>query len=453
MARFRNRIIAGVKFAVLEKVSVQVISLFSFFVVLSNLSLSGFGTFNLLFSIVGISTTITSLGIARLVVADISVYRARGLFGDIKKLFVEYSFVALTISFLLSLFGWLLIDLTANYFSADLISFYWVLVFLIIVQTALNLEQSILEGHEKFFNLFVLRLVDPLVRLAAMVTLVLWLDLSLLLVLWAYVISKFVAILFGLPVLFSLLRGYSKNEVSSTAGLWQVMSRHGKWEAGKSLIAILSEKAPIWIVNTFLSTEAVAIYAFVKKIHSVLAKMLPVRSAIFPILVNSIETSHSLASIIITKAKKYLFIVYVILYVSVFISAEFVIETFLPQYSGAEIFLYVTLLRLFVGVLSLGQTAAFYALKKQKFVFHISLISIPLMLIAQLAGTYYFGLMGMIWSILLTALVGVLTKEYVLYKKFNFHVTKWDKLFVFDQYDRIFLNQIFKRLRKILPVK
>lgn len=448
MSQIKSRIFLGLRFTAMEKIFVQGISVVTFLIIVNSLSLKGFGAFSLLFSIVGIATTFTGIGIEQLVVSDTAAYRAKDRYGHIKRLFFEYLTLAILLTVLVAAVGSMLAGSVNTFFSVDVGNYYWLLVGLIASQTVINVCRSVLKGLEQFVVLFTTSVLESVLRLLAVLSMLYFFDLSLGFVLWAYVISKIASAAYSLSCAVIHLKSYSFG--AEVSGIKEILRQHGKWESAMSFVSVVTDKAPVWIINTLISTEMVALYAFAKRVNSIFVKMLPVRNALFPILVNSIKTNRDQAAIIITKAKKYLFIIYGVAYVAVLLLAEPIVSTFLPKYSGVELLVYIAMLRLFVDVYSLGQSPVFYALKQQKLTFMINLVSIPSLLVSQFVGAIMFGVVGMMISARLVILFFAFVREIILVRKFNFPITRWKSLFLFDKYDRLIIAQFKNTLRKFL---
>ncbi len=446
MARVRDRILSGVTYTAVQTVGIQVISLCTFLITVRQISLEDFGFITLLFTLVSVATTFVGLGIEQLIVADVAVYRAKEAYGVIKKLFREY--VVVVVAGLLILFAgaWVLRDFVGQFYDAHVAIFFWILAALICTQTAMNVQGVVFESHEKFSYLLVQNLSEAACRFFIIVSYFFWFGFSLQSVLYAHILAKLGAFIIGLPLAYLILQ---RNDVtmSRESVLWPILRRHGKWESSQALFDTVMNNVGPWIVNVFVSTEGVALYAFAWKINSALVRFLPVRSALFPILVHSIEKSKELACLIITKAKKYLFLVYLLFYCVIFIGAGPVIDTFAPQYHGADMLIRLTMLRLFIDTISLGQSPVFYALKQQKVVFTLALMSRPMLLLGQIIGTYYFGISGNIVGILSATFLFVVIREYILVRRFHFPMMNWKSLFIYDQYDTMLLNGLLRKFK------
>lgn len=433
----------------LEKIFVQAFSMISFFVLVTQISLKDFGLFNLLFTFVSVATTVVTLGIDRLVVADVAVYRAKGAFGAVHRMFKEYALLNFVLLSLLLLVAWFLQDFARNFYTIDFNFFYWILASMIVGQAGMNYASAFLESVEKFGASFWVKFSESLVRTVAIFSLFLWFGFSLPTVLMAYLLGKVCAsvlsLVFIIPTMQKLKHAHG---VGDKYLLLRILRGHGKWESALTFLQTISTNLIPWIVNHLISTEAVALFAFVQKINGLFIRTVPVRSAIFPIVVHSVQKSRTLAATIITKARKYLIIFYLVVYFVSCVSAGFVFDHLTPQYAAASSLIYISMLKLFVDALSLGQSPVFYALKMQKVTFFMSILVISATLVTQTLFTWQWGVSGLVSSIVLLSLTTTLVKEYILYTRYNFPLINIRDLFVFDQYDKMLLSAIQKRFEK-----
>ena len=451
MATISKRILRGVTYTAAEKITVQVLSLVSFFVIINNISLKDFGLLHLLFTFMGPAASISMLGIERLVVSDIAVYRAKEAYGTIRRLLQEYLTVTIFLLSALFMLSWVLRDFLTQFYDADLTFFYWGLVFLIVGQIGMNFTSIMFEAYERFNYSLAAKITEAAVRLGIVLSFFVWFSFSLQSVFWAYIIGKLVAM--GLSVVLGLTLFRSQRDTAGSATteekgvLVSILKRHGKWEMVSHILKTGANNLAPWLLNFLVSTEGVALYAFVMKINSLFGAALPVRSALFPIFSHSIATSKKLAIAIATKLKKYLFVTYFVLYALIFFFVDPFIAVFAPQYGDAGNLVRLAMLHLFVDVLTLGQPVVFYALKKQKMNFAISSYAVGATVVTQILFTYLWGIEGLILSWLFVGLSLVVVREYVLRAKLDFPLLNLRACVEFDEYDRMLLRQIGERLR------
>ncbi len=446
VATLKRRILGGVALNALEQVSTHLFSLVSFFVIVNELSLKDFGLLHLLFTVISPGTVIALMGMDRLMVADIAVYRAQKEFGRIKELVREYSVAVAVVLVLLFAVSWLFKEGISHYYDANLTPFYWALVFLIIGQVVLNLTSVVFEAYERFDFSLAQKTGEALIRTIAVCSLYLWIGFSLHSVLWAYVIAKCVTAsvsIFGVAHLFP----HEAEVIREYRGiLMNIVRKHGKWEMFSSLSLTITDNIGPWLVNFLVSTESVAIVAFAQKVSSIFGALFPVRGTLFPILSHSIATSKELAIVIATKVKKYSMMIAIVFYFGVVLFIRPVIDIFSPQYGAAVMLIDLAMLRIFIDVLTLGQSAVLYSLKKQKLNFALSLASSVMSAVSQLVCILLFGARGVILSSLLVSFLNGAFREYVLITRLHFSLLDWKALVRFDEHDRVLLAQLRTRL-------
>lgn len=448
--RVRERIASGVKYIALEKILIQALSIVSFVIVINNISLKDFGLVNLLFTFVSVATTLVLLGAERLIVAEAAMLRAREAYAKLTRMLTEYAVLGVVLLFALFLSSWFLIDVADNFYDANLHVYYAILVGLIIGQAGLNYANVAFESFERFDLIFWTNFSETVLRVCLIASLYLVFGFTLQTVLWSYVIAKVVAFFGSIPKIIRLSATGTQGDGGESM-LLGMFKKHGKWEVASAFFSTATSNVWPWIINSFVSIEGVALYAFVQKINSVIVKVLPVRDALFPILIHSIEKSRHLAGVIMTKAKKYLFLFYLVVYALSFVFFGMFIALFMPQYADAEGLIKLSMLRLFIDVFSLGQMPVFYALRKQKLVFYWGIVVSVLMVFTQVLFTYWWGLTGMVSSVLFVTAVNAVCREYLLTVRYNFPVFRPRELFTFDAYDKVVIERLLKKFTRTAP--
>ncbi len=442
----KKRVFAGVAYTTLEKGVIQVLSLVTFVIVANQLSLKDFGLLHLLFSVVNPGTALALFGIDRLAVSDMAAMRARGQWGRIRRFVREYALSAFAVALALFALAWALRSFLDSFYEADLTMFYFALVVFVLCQAVMNFTSVVFEAHERFDVSFYTKALEAAARLLFVASLFWWVGFSLTSVLWAYIGAKLVTALVSAAFLpFCLTRG-GADDSGVESPLREILRKHGKWEMVSSFFLTVSDSLTPWLVNFFVSAEGVALFAFTQKVNSMLTGLMPVRSALFPILVHSITENRERAVVIASKMKKYLFLLYGAVYIAVFLSINQVILLFVAQYEGAGDLVRLAMLRLFIDVFTLGQSTVFYALKQQRLTFALSIVSAVQNVIFQVAFTYLWGVEGLVASWLLVSLLNGLIREYFLIAKLKYSLLNWKAIFVFDDLDRRVITMIAERI-------
>lgn len=436
-----KRILIGTAYTSFEKVSVQLLSLVSFFLIVNNLSLKDFGLLQLLFTVVGPAATISMIGMERIAVSDGAVYRAEKAYATVSRFFREYAVVTTSLLLVVFVCSWFFRGFLSRYYDADLTFFYWSLVFLIIGQIGMNFTSVIFETYEKFNYSLLSKFCESFGRMIVILILFFWFGFTLSSVLWAYVIGKLFATLVSIPLAYMVI-AVPSTDVAPRGVLWGIIRKHGKWEMVSQILGTIAGSIAPWVVKVFISTEAVALFAFVQKVNTLCVSIFPIRSVLFPILSHSIRKNRETAALVATKIKKYLLIAYFAFYVVIFLGIDTVIFYLAPQYQSVAWLVKLTMLHLFVDILTLGQSIVLYALKKQKINFFLTSYGIVTTLLSQIVFTYLWGLGGLVLSWLFVGVTLGLLREYVLRTRLHYSLLHMRELFTYDYYDRFLITYL-----------
>lgn len=449
MESMSKKILNGVFFTMLEKISVAVFSFATFLVIVNHISLKDYGLLQLLFALSNPIVAISMVGIERLLVSDVAVYRAKEAYGVIGKLYQEYFWMVSVVFFSVLVATWFLRPIASHYYDIDVNYYFFALALFSFAQLAMNFTSIMFESYEKFDYSFYAKTVEAVTRTLIVFSFFFVFGFSLHSVLWAYVIGKLMAALISVPIALGLVVA-SPVPREERKILFRIIKKHGKWEMLSKVFRVCADNSAPWVVNFFVSTEAVALFAFVQKINTFFTSALPVRGILAPILSRSIAESRERAVYIATKLKKYMLVIYTFFYVLIFFFTEPFLAAFVPQYIGAVNMILLAMLHLFIDILTMGQPVVFYALKQQKINFKMAVYSTISTLSAQALCTYVWGASGPIIAWLFVGVTGGSYREYLLRTKLHFSLLHFRSLITYDDYDRFVIAQIKEKLSHVL---
>jgi len=449
MMRTRTKILEGVFQMSVSKFFIKALSLFGFVTIVSNLSLRDYGLLNLLLSLLSPAAAFTMFGLERLVTADAVYARGEGKQSFARKLLLDYLKITAVSAGALLIFAWLFRSFLDRYYDADLTPFFVTLAILIISQLAMNFSSIVFEAHQRFDLTAKMFSLEGLIRTLALASLFMF-HFSLWTVLWCYTLSKLFSVALIATEIHNTMR-ISKYEPPRQNLIFGIVRRHGKWEVIKNISYDTLNNLWPWIVNFFVNTEAVGLYAFAQKIYSTLTTAIPLRTVLFPFIVGAVSKSKEVAQIIVAKARKILLCFFALLAAALVIGAPLAIPAFFPEYTEAVFLLQIMALHLGIDVLGLGQMDVLYAHKQQRLLFFVSIVAIVAQLLVRIISVYLFGVAGLVYAWLITTALGVYLREKVL-RKIHFPLFNLRALFTYDEYDRIILADLKKRVSRMLPL-
>lgn len=446
MGSLGNKIMSNLIFSSAGNFLIKFFSAIGYFFIVSRLSLYDYGLFVFCTSLLGPVASIVNFGFDRIFVSSFAKARGQNNTGDMKGLVQGYYVTMvflLILTFILSYFCKFFI--AAHYHNDLVITYFWPIWMFIFAQLCFNAVSLFLESNEQFKVISAMQVIESLSRLF-MVLFFLG-HMSVIVVLGLYTSAKFVATLVGLPFFLKRLFGLFRQRVSAhRAAFWNILKTFGKWELARNVLQQFAAPFEIFIIKHFVSFQGVAIYDFTINLYSACMSLLPLQVIIFPII-SRLIAERDRVQMIITKAQKYLFLVYVVVYSGILLVIPFILQKFFPQYAGHTLFLAVTLLHIFIQVYKTGQGALLYALHEQKFLLKIFPFTYALEIFLHILFTYYWGILGTVIAWNLQSLIVTVYINYYLQKKSGLNLWSWESFFHYDEYDKMLLQKIFFAFR------
>lgn len=451
MASTTKKIAEGVFYASAGSMIMKILSGVGYFLIIRRLSVHDYGVFVLLASILSIAPFFVYFGFSRIFVSSIAKYRGEKNNGKIKGLAKEYyrtaAVIALIVYSLLLIFKGYVSEYYDNIY---LLRYIGPLILFSFSQILLNGSLLLLESFEKFKLSSIVKSSEALAK--STLVILFYYSLSVDYLFYVYSASKIIAVLVSMWGIFHIVKEMRKNSVASEKGvLIGILKKHGKWELIRIITKQVITPFRYFVIKMFVNIEGVAVYDFSLKIYSLLVGTLRIKSIIFPVISRVIDNTF-LVKKIITKSKKYSFYYYVSLCSLTFFILPAALNIFAPQYNDSILLIYFVLLHVFVDVYTIGRTPVMYGLKQQKFLLKTYPLSFTLEIILNIVLTKYFGVIGSIASWHLKVII--MNRIVSVYLKNKFNITLWSfKDFVsFDDYDRMIVKLIYKRIKRYLKI-
>lgn len=439
-------LLQGVWVYFLSKNAVKVGSFLSFLLVTNKLALFDYGQLQLLFSILGPAALFVTFNLDKVIVADAAGFRGDGNVEKSKLLFKHF-FLFCFLNLLIILFsGYFLQNFFSSLFSFSLQKYFVPLALLIIGQMVMNGVSMVFSAFEKFNYVSYLQTGESLLRLFIIVCLYFFDNIFVISVFCSYIAAKIGVSIIGCYYSFLLLRNNSLHTVKEKSPFFLLLRKHGKWDIGNGIVDTLSSSLTPWILQFFGGTVAVGVYSFAEKIVSYIVGIIPIDTVLFPFINKSIKNKKENTLFLIMKAKKYIFFLYVFLFLIFAVFMRPFVILFAKEYMAAIPFILILMLNMFIEVFAIGQSPLLYSYKKQRALFTVRWFVIPLRIVSQIVFVYFFDVWGLVISVLSMSFFSASVREYLL-RTLGIKLWNWKYFFTFDDYDRSVLRFFLKKIK------
>ncbi|MEK7560785.1 MAG: oligosaccharide flippase family protein [Patescibacteria group bacterium] len=447
MKSLKKIIVEGAFFSTVSSFGMRGLSLINYFVIFRYVMLAEYGRFILVSSLTGPALTLCFLGIDRIFVSAIARARGAGEIGKARGLIKQY---AAAVFFMLCMTAGgavFLKDVLQARYGVEWDRTIFSLLIFLFSQLIFNLVQLILEGFEEFNKLALLQFIEAMVRSAFLIAFAQALGLYTLLLIGAA--AKLAAFLLGAFFLARCVYPVLRGSVSARGMLWSVIASQGKWDMARNIVDDVAGSIGVWLIKIFVSTPAVALYSFAQNVYSIIADIFPVNSILFPIVSRLVATEKKKVYRLIPKIQRYALLFYVVIYALTLVFLPFVVNAFFPQYRGVVPIVALSLLRLFIDVYRIGQSALIYAFGEQRFMLAIFPYMFVTHILLDTVSAYLGGVPGMLASWNFRGVIGQWIIHFHLKKKHHIPSMHLRDLFMIDEYDRVFWRLIALRVKQL----
>jgi O-antigen/teichoic acid export membrane protein len=442
-----NKVFKGAATFSLSTLISTILQFLASVLVIRTLGKAEYGYLTLMISIYGASQFALSFGIEQLVASEIA--RGRGKNGlSYSKLFIEKYAKILIMSGTTLL---LLFSITPNAFKTlHPFKIPLLIVGLLLFLTAF---ERILTTSFYGFTLFryqVMRgILYSILRLIFVAIFVIFMKLGLIGALLTYPLASILASLYTFPFWLKTitpLRGIKSHKSSE---FWNVLRVQGKYIMLSSPLKSVQGELPIWIINSILGIEAVAIFSVAQKGFLLLLFLIQAfERALLPMTSEKAEVEWELTKKTLQKSIGYTFIIAVILVVCGWFIAPTFISSVLSERYISSIPVFRLLLFIFpIYAFQVIQRPMFFALKEQRYIFFSLLIYDVLFSLLLVAFASILGLIGASMAQIFTSLtVTYLRHRFVKRIKPDFSL-KLSELIRIDKYGGEVVNEILRVVR------
>jgi len=244
---------------------------------------------------------------------------------------------------------------------------------------------------------------------------------SLISLAWAnsisYVVSAFVALIFAWKIRTFTYR-VKKSTMSSLAS-------YGKWTLGTNLSSIINRNINDWLLASFLTPAAVAIYNPAVRIANLFEiPLFAVSQVFYPKLVNEVKQKGiSAARIMYEKSVGFILLFSVAIFLVLFIFAEpiisFIAKGAAESYAESVPVLRIVLIYSLLVPFQRQFGVTLNAIGRANINFYFIVVSVALSIAIKFFMVKYFGIMGAAWGTVMSYLLSVIIIQVILKRLLN----------------------------------
>jgi O-antigen/teichoic acid export membrane protein len=280
-------------------------------------------------------------------------------------------------------------------------------------------------------------------------------NLGLKQLLWSIVFASIISVL--IVSVYAIIEYSRWNHIKSTPKilLWNIFLTYGTWDILRQFLNKITFRVKPWLIKTFISTEAVAIFSIAETMVTTLQDILP--SNTLQSLVPSWIKDKDLSVKMFSYGVKYFFITGLILMICAYFVIPPVVHTFFSKYNQSIplFYLMVTNLPIFASGIIIGNYII--AFRKQKYLLFLHSFRNIVTLTIIVTTLPYIGLWGLALEfVMVPVLITIVNYLYTRNQNHGFHFDM-NVIFGFKNEDKIILGNaisiILSPFRKYLPQK
>lgn len=344
---------------------------------------------------------------------EILRFAGRGNEARAKRLFYEYNalrFVSAAFFWALFFFGAPAI-VTYYHYEPDLIGSIRIMSFMFFAGFFLSVVTTVVSMRLDFKALSSRRTMGKSFQLALLIGFFLFSAVGFKEVLLSFVIGHFLSTAILLPAAvraWKPWRGLMAERGSLI--LWRVARANGKWDSVKNLVSLLGSRVQPWLINFFVSTEAVGIYGVATSLAEVVMQAVPRNT--MDMLIMKVFHDKTRSQKVFTYAVKYSVLWSGVLAVGAILAVPFAIQIFLPQYIPSLQFFYFLVAAVPLKSFQWMTDLFLRAFRQQKFAFMRGVTRSMFMPVLLLVSLPVIGL----WAVPLTEVLVRISVAYMGYR-------------------------------------
>jgi O-antigen/teichoic acid export membrane protein len=426
----------------------KLVAVFSTIIVLRYLSVYEYGLWQLALGILSLFSALTLPSISDVFVADLSRELGRRREDIYKAIFRQISLLMIGLGFLSATFLFFIAPLITE-ISGFSFTFILRLLSLYLIFYAIGgIYSTAFYSRLKFFQYQSFKVANRLIYLLLVLLLVVYFDLGLVGVVYAYTFSSLILLIIFMPSFIDVLRYSEGVSPDFHYSLWSMFRAHGKWAVVRDYAEGGLFSARPWIIGYFLGVEAVALVSLAFALFGELMTVIPLNQVLAPIIPREVEDKFRFKKLI-EKGIKYTMWLYLGMGIAAYFAMPYFVELFFPKYLPALTLFNILLLSIPAVPFLLMTERVFYAVKAQKELFistifpkvgGLFLILPPLLKL--------FGIFGTVYEFIVSNLLIAFTRMRYIKAVSGLSVKVSPvELFRFDAEDKLLLNRIISNIK------
>lgn len=338
-------------------------------ILLRYVSVSDYGLWQILLSVVSFASLATLPSFESLMIADLSLELGKKR-EDVYKAIFKQSFILLSVLGAMAGMGLFFAAPFISRFSGLDISFLLrILAFQFFLAPLQRSYFLAFYSHLKYGLVHGAKITHRGGYLILLAVFVFWKNMGITGIVLAHTLSILVSIAFFFPSFFKITRHLFTITEDSGYSLWRTFRAHGKWALIGDYFDDIAGSVRPWIIGYFLGLEGLAIVTVAMNLYGEMVTLLPLNQILGPLIPREAEERKSRLPFILERSIKYSFWFYLLSGAVAFFAVPPLVSIIFPQYVSSMPLFRILLFALLPLPFSVVMYHAFYALKAQKTLF------------------------------------------------------------------------------------
>lgn len=422
---------------------VRVIGLVTTILILKFLSVEEYGLYQLVLAAFGFLASFLISGFDSLIINDLARERGEGRMDRVKRLFLEYGTLKVSIGIVLFLAAFFGSQALGRWYASDIAYLTRIMSFLFLFIVTERLLFFLNNVHLKFMAMSLFTAVEELAKLALVFILVVRLGWGVEGLVVAYTFSTAAALLVFAPYGIYLARFLFSVRASTGGLLLDLARKHGKWGLASRYLGDAQRNVRPWLIGSLVGVNAVGLYSLAEGIYTQLLSLLPISNVLAPLVPGEIK-NHERMRAIMLYGIKYGTILFVIMGIAALLFIPYLVEWFFPKYIPALPLFRIMLLALLTTAAANVVNTILFSYHEQKLLFLLTVLRLVFLVVVGIILIRFFGLMGVAFEFVLTAVFFVLIR-YISLRRIAPHLlVPIREFFKFSREDYAYLRGILK---------
>ncbi len=431
----------GSAIIMVSRIILKLFSIGSYFLILRELSFKDYGFVTLALSISGPTLALSGFGLDDLLLARGARARGEGHYKNFSSILGGFVMVRIIMLGLITYLLLVVNNLLGEQYQAVISKYFWPAVIWIWIVNLRWICDGLTQMFENFKRFSVANVMESAMRAGFILILFFWGQLNISTVLWAYVVSKGLPMLFLFPVLQKL--GGNWSLWAKFKAFYQFIKENGAWETVRMLSGSLLSGVGQWIIAGLLGLEAVAVFSFATSLNSLLAQFSPFRQLLYPII-SRLSFQSDKISEVARRMSKYTFWLAGLLIISAALGAPLGVWLLAPKYLSSLPAFYLLMLSQLTSAITVSHGPLMYSLNEQKYLLKLSLLGTLSSITVLPIFIWTMGVFGAILENHFSTLLIAWLRERKLRNKYKIKTFVLKDLFVFGSEDKLAVKKIWR---------